>query len=84
MKVDLSMFGSHLRRFRPSHMPHLKIKDLTILDFRDLTPVVALLVPRNNVCTKRFYICSSWAISGAKYDTLQISEKKSNPLQTGG
>ena len=49
MKVDLSMFGSHLRRFRPSHMPHLKIKDLTILDFCDLTPVVALLVPRNNV-----------------------------------
>ena len=49
MKVDLSMFGSHLRRFRPSHMPHLKIKDLTILDFPDLTPIVALLVPRNNV-----------------------------------
>ena len=49
MKVDLSMFGSHLRRFRPSHMPHLKIKDLTILDFRHLTPVLALLVQRNNV-----------------------------------
>ena len=49
MKVDLSMFGSHLRRFRPSHMPHLKIKDLTILEFPDLTAIVALLVPRNNV-----------------------------------
>ena len=40
MKVDLSMFGSHLRRFRPSHMPHLNIEDLTILDFRDLTQVL--------------------------------------------
>ena len=49
MKVDLSMFGSHLRRFRPSHMPHLKVKDLTILEFPDLTAIVALLVPRNNV-----------------------------------
>ena len=59
MKVDLSMFGSHLRRFRPSHMPHLKIKDLTILGFRNLTPVIALLVPRNNVQSE-----STFAIPG--------------------